>query len=156
MQVFLSQIVSTVSTYQNNPFPSKSSSCFCHSLRQWHLHFCFLQGSFSMRTCPRQREQQTRRPGDWYLENKGVEGQKMEIEQPVGRPDLEGHWCHASACELSSQDGGSHAKFLSRAWMDLLSFFDYFSSVIFFLNFLSYKFHEELCLLCERKFYTQP
>ena len=55
-------------------------------------------------------------------------------------------------------DDGSHVKALSRVLMNLLSFFDYFSIVIFFLNLLSYInfIRNWLYLQCRTEFYTQP
>lgn len=54
-------------------------------------------------------------------------------------------------------DDGSHVKALSRVWTNSLSFFDYFSIVIFFLNLLSYInfIRNWLYLWCRREFYTQ-
>lgn len=55
-------------------------------------------------------------------------------------------------------DDASHVKALSRVWTNSLSFFDYFSIVIFFLNLLSYInfFHQKLAvfMMWERILYS--
>lgn len=55
-------------------------------------------------------------------------------------------------------DDGSHVKALSRVWTNLLSSFDYFSIVIFFLNLLSYInfIRNRLYLQWRRELYTHP
>lgn len=75
----------------------------------------------------------------------------MKTEQEELRPPSQGALMPCQWVWAFFLDNGSHVKALSRVWTNLLSSFDYFSIVIFFLNF-----RNQLYLQCRREFYTHP